>query len=107
MINYPIYSTGKVENVPTYTLSELLYKLNEYPCEKVEVKGEKVEMQGISFFKDAPFYCFGYMCEYKDGKKTMPDEYTECYEYPIESAAHLLIKCAKNGIIYCKDVSDK
>ena len=76
---------------PTYTLSELLYKLPEYVDEG---------FGALDFWKDAPFYgwCF------KEDKNSQ-NNYSE---YPIYSAASLLIYCAKNEKLwYVKDVSDK
>lgn len=82
---YVVYNSD--EGVPTYTLSELLYKLNEYPKAGTPLK----------FFKDAPFYGFYY-----------PGLIDDCYsEYPIEGAAMLLLCCAKEGVHYVKDISDK
>lgn len=75
---------------PTYTLSELLYKLPEY----VQNYG------GLTFWKDAPFYGF---C-FKDKEETH-DFYHEC---PIYSAARLLLYCAESeDLWYVKDVSGK
>jgi len=99
--------------IPTYTVSELLYKLHEYIYPEIE--GNKYA-GGLKFCKDAPFYIF-----YYDLKKTEPytDEefrkkedyiYAE-FEYPIESLASLLIQCHKKDIgIATKDtgnISDK
>ncbi|MGM9531323.1 hypothetical protein [Intestinibacter sp.] len=77
----------------TYTLSELLYKLAEY------YTGNNNSFF-LSFIKDAPYYCF----YYKGDKK---DSIGQFHEYPIESAAHLLIECVKNNIAYAKDISSK
>lgn len=97
---------------PTYTLPELLYKLNEWPGKEVTLTknvyaGKTGTLQGISFFKDAPFYGFGYDVRI-DGKNVgMPDDWL-CYDdYPIIAAAMLLLKCIKNDIEYVKDISDK
>lgn len=77
----------------TYTLSELLYKLEEYLTIK------DIECS-LNFVKDAPFYCF----YYKGGNKNLLGNF---FEYPIESAAFLLLECAKQNISYVKDISDK
>ena len=102
-----------IDKIPTYTISELLYKLHEYIYPEIE--GNKYA-GGLKFCKDAPFYIF-----YYDLKKTEPyiDEefkkkedyiYAE-FEYPIESLASLLIQCHKKDIgIKEKDtgnISDK
>lgn len=87
---YVVYNSN--EGTPTYTLAELLYKLDEYPdnCEN-----------GLFFFKDAPFYGFGY--NFKD-----KGEFVRYSEYPIEAAAMLLIASNKlEGVYHCKDISDK
>lgn len=74
------------EGTPTYTLAELLYKLNEWP----------INSKGLKFCKDAPFYIFYY------------ENITECIsEYPIEAAAQLLLYCAKNNISYVLNIKDK
>jgi hypothetical protein len=112
------YNGIKVENmvpiVPTYTVSELLYKLHEwiYPT----IDGKKYS-GGLSFFKDAPFYVFYYDLKTKDyderklSKEQVGewnDQYISCAgEYPIESLASLLIQCHKKDIgIKVKDTGD-
>lgn len=77
----------------TYTLSELLYKLGEYHV----INDTRCF---LSFVKDAPYYCFYYKGDSKDILGTF-------FEYPIESAAFLLLKCAKQNISYIKDMSNK
>ena len=90
--------------VPTYTVSELLYKLHEwiYPT----IKGKKFS-GGLTFIKDAPFYMFYYNLhsENYDPRKLsneQPEEWDESFmgecEYPIESLACLLIQCHKRDI---------
>ena len=79
--------------IPTYTIADMLYKIDEWPCDNSNDKS----WGGIAFFKDAPFYGFYY-----------PGLIDDCYsEYPIEGAAMLLLRCAKEGIHYVKDISDK
>ena len=94
--------------LPTYTVSELLYKLHEwiYPT----IDGEEYS-GGLRFLKDAPFYIWYYKLINED--QTKADEnyiYAEA-EYPIESLASLLIQCHKKDIgIKAKDtgnISDK
>lgn len=76
---------------PTYTLSEILYKLPEYVDDN---------FGALEFWKDAPFYGW---CFKKD--KDSQNNYSE---YPLYSAASLLIYCAKNEKLwYVKDISDK
>lgn len=66
---------GEFSFIPTYTLSELLYKLPEmHP-----------DFGCLKFYKDAPFYNFKYV-----------DIYGFPKEYPIDSAAGLLLWCSKN-----------
>lgn len=104
------YAYCKPRNIlPTYTVSELLYKLHEYIYP--EIDGNKYA-GGLKFCKDAPFYIW-----YYDLRKTEPytDEdfkkkedyiYAE-FEYPIESLASLLIQCHKKDIgIERKDTGD-
>lgn len=103
------YNETLQDIIPTYTVSELLYKLHEYIYP--EIKGNKYA-GGLKFCKDAPFYIF-----YYDLKKTEPytDEefrkkedyiYAE-FEYPIESLASLLVQCHKKDIgIKAKDTGD-
>jgi hypothetical protein len=91
--------------VPTYTVSEILYKLHEwvYPT----INGHDYS-GGLRFFKDAPFYVFYYDLYYAEDKKNpgipvgvkaQNDEYLSAeLEYPIESLAALLIQCHKKDI---------
>ena len=94
------------DNIPTYTVSELLYKLHEwiYPT----IDGEKYS-GGLKFCKDAPFYIFYYHLE-NEYKKWNEDFRAE-FEYPIESLAGLLIQCHTKdiGMKYpdAGDISDK
>ena len=97
---------NKFKGVPTYTVSELLYKLHEwiYPTiDGVEYSG------GLGFLKDAPFYTWYYELKHEENKIILVDEnyiYAEA-EYPIESLASLLIQCHKKDIgIKVKDIGD-
>lgn len=107
------------DKLPTYTVSELLYKLHEwiYPTiDGVEFSG------GLKMIKDAPFYICWYDLgrdekrQTVDGEETVrvkgPEDYIFAEgEYPIESLASLLIQCHKKDIgIERKDtgnISDK
>lgn len=90
------------EPIPTYTLSELLYKLNEYPAENVE---EGI-LSTLYMIKDAPFYGFGY--EVKSESSCLhPDRYFRWSEYPINAAASLLLYCHNNNISYNPNIYDK
>lgn len=95
--------------IPTYTLPELIFKLNEFPF--VGEVGAPLE-----FIKDAPFYIWCYY--FNKGKKL--DENAELpifdnkkpyieamAETPIESAAAMLILSKKYDIGYSDDMSDK
>lgn len=110
--NDKYYNGIRVEMiVPTYTVSELLYKLHEwiYPnIDGIQYFG------GLSFCKDAPFYIWYYNLKTshfeEDGKET---PLVKCNylctnaEYPIESLAELLIKCHTHNIgISAKDTGD-
>ena len=89
--------------VPTYTVSELLYKLHEwiYP----EIDGSKYS-GGLKVSKDAPFYFAYYDLKNKEGVEKKEEFYAEA-EYPIESLASLLIQCHLRNIgIERKDTGD-
>ena len=79
---------------PTYTVSELLYKLHEwiYPT----IDGEEYS-GGLQVFKDAPFYFAYYDLKNREGKEKAGEFYAEA-EYPSESLAMLLIQCHKKDI---------
>lgn len=83
------------EVIQTYTIAEIIYKLPEWLI--------KDGYEGLSFFKDAPFYGFFY----KNSDADKQEESCCISEYPIESAAWLLRWCIKNGHGYSKDVSGK
>ena len=107
--DYVAYKAGAYNEtlqdiIPTYTVSELLYKLHEwiYPT----IDGKKFH-GGLTFIKDAPFYMFYYNLhsENYDPRKLsneQPKEWDESFmgecEYPIESLACLLIQCHKRDI---------
>ena len=92
--------------VPTYTVSELLYKLHEYIYPTIEGK----EYAGpLTLLKDAPFYIFYYRLKHETDKSVFIDEnyiYASC-EYPIESLASLLIQCHNKGEGDTGNISDK
>lgn len=71
--------------LPTYTMTELLYKLPEW------IDGP------LKFVKDAPFYCFWY----DNGETEIVSE------YPIRSAAKLLIRTMKEGKGYNINIEGK
>lgn len=96
--------------MPTYTVSELLYKLHEYIYPTIDGKQFS---GGLKFCKDAPFYMFYYALKTKDyDPQLQQGEYNENYiyaefEYPIESLASLLIQCHTKDIgIDRKDTGD-
>lgn len=95
--------------VPTYTVSELLYKLHEwiYPI----IDGKEYS-GGLRMLKDAPFYIFYYQLHAKDDDRNHLEDYIYAeFEYPIESLASLLIQCHTKDIgLKMKDtgnISDK
>lgn len=101
---------NKFKGVPTYTVSELLYKLHEYIYPKINGKQFS---GGLKFCKDAPFYMFYYALKTKDyDPQLQQGEYNEDYiyaefEYPIEGLASLLIQCHKKDIgMKAKDTGD-
>lgn len=94
---------------PTYTVSELLYKLHEYIYPEIE--GNKYS-GGLKFCKDAPFYIFYYDLKkiepYTDEEFKEKEDYIYAeFEYPIESLASILIQCHKKDIgIATKDTGN-
>lgn len=89
--------------IPTYTVSELLYKLHEwiYPT----IDGEEYS-GGLKVLKDAPFYFAYYDLKNEEGKEKTTEFYAEA-EYPIESLASLLIQCHSKGEGDTGNISDK
>lgn len=88
---------NKIVNViPTYTLTDLHYKLSEW---HTEYKGLK--FGGPIMWKDAPFY----FAQYEGAPDDSP--FVVYSEYPICAAAMLLANCAKYGAGYVKDISGK
>jgi hypothetical protein len=93
--------------MPTYTVSELLYKLHEWIYPTIDGKEYN---GGLTMMKDAPFYMFYYKLRHDNGY--LPDDINEDYiyaesEYPIESLAMILIQCHKKDIgIKVKDTGD-
>lgn len=99
--------------IPTYTVSELLYKLHEWVS--LEIDGKKYTGM-LNFIKDAPFYVFYYKLVSKnyDPRKFSQDQLDEWdeslmgeFEYPIESLASLLIQCHVKNIGDTGNISDK
>ena len=99
--------------LPTYTVSELLYKLHEWVS--LEIDGKKYTGM-LNFIKDAPFYVFYYKLVSKnyDPRKFSQDQLDEWdeslmgeFEYPIESLASLLIQCHEKSIGDTGNISDK
>ena len=86
--------------IPTYTVSELLYKLHEwiYPIiDGVEYSGP------LTFLKDAPFYCFFYSLKSDIDPETrkikLKQEYVSAgFDNPIESLASVLLQCHQKDI---------
>ena len=101
-----------IDKIPTYTVSELLYKLHEWIYPTIDGREYSGE---LSFIKDAPFYIFYYDLTAKPDEegyvpvtKSKNDKYISAvFEYPIESLASLLIQCHKKDIgIPRKDTGD-
>ena len=97
-----------VEFIPTYTTSELLYKLHEWIYPNINGKDYS---GGLTYCKDAPFHCFYYNLKYLNPKTNETENLTEeIYadnEYPIESLASLLIQCCKRGLGCVGNISNK
>ena len=109
--DYYLKGRRLVNLLPTYTVSELLYKLHEWIYPTID---GKMYSGGLRFVKDAPFYIFYYNLEYvyKD-KDNLPvkernAEYISAeFEYPIESLVSVLIQCHKKGTgCYYNDTGD-
>jgi hypothetical protein len=96
-----------IDKIPTYTVSELLYKLHEWIYPTIDGKEYS---GGLKVSKDAPFYFAYYDLKNREGKEKTEKFYAEA-EYPIESLAMLLIQCHKKDIGIEKkdtgDISDK
>lgn len=97
-------STAEVyDECPTYTVSELLYKLHEYIYPTID---GKVYSGGLCLWKDAPFYIAQYRLSDEHGKHNEKLFFCD-YEYPIESLAALLVQCHMYDIgTPRKDVGD-
>lgn len=83
--------------VPTYTISQLHFKLHEWIFPTIngrEYSG------GLQYCKDAPFYCFYYdlTCDKNDDQAKASYYISAEGETPIESLAYLLIQCHKKDI---------
>ena len=92
--------------IPTYTVSELLYKLHEYVYPTIY--GKKYS-GGLKFLKDAPFYTWYYDLKNKFTEEGESNQMYLCAEseYPIESLAMLLIQCHMKDIgMERKDTGD-
>lgn len=90
--------------VPTYTIADMLYKMDEYPYTE-----DGKSWGPLGFVKDAPFYCFGYM---KPKDDSLVDGEGNHYiegeaETPIEAAAWLLIMSVRNKINIVQNVKSK
>lgn len=80
--------------IPTYTLADMIYKMDEYPFRNGKSFGP------LGFMKGAPFYIFYYQSEIDANVEGEA-------ETPIEAAAYLLIQSMKNGIDVNFDVRGK
>ena len=96
------------DNIPTYTVSELLYKLHEYIYPTIDGKNYA---GGLRLSKDAPFYIAYYDLHEQGKDDHLTEEFYAEFEYPIESLASLLIQCHKKDIGIARkdtgDISDK
>lgn len=92
--------------LPTYTVSELLYKLHEYIYPTID----GIKYHGaLTMIKDAPFYIFYYELFSNSIAANKNDDYYihAEFEYPIESLASLLIQCHQKGMGDTGNISDK
>jgi hypothetical protein len=83
--------------IPTYTLSELLYKTWEWIYPTIDGKEYS---GGLVYCKDAPFHIFYFDLVHQiDDKKEYKSDYiSAAYEHPIESMASVLIQCHEKEI---------
>jgi len=103
MMKDNVDKTQYSECLPTYSTSELLYKIPEYLY--IEKNGEEYS-GGFKLSKDAPFYPAYFSLHNKN--KSMFDESIQCCaEYPILSLAYILIQCVKHGHKIVQDISSK
>lgn len=79
----------------TYTLPQLLFKLSEW----LGNDGYK----GLSFFKDAPFYCFFY--DHNEAQKI--DDSCVYGEDPLSAAYNLLCWCIEHDYSYIGSIRGK
>ena len=97
-------SYSEINMLPTYTISEILYKLHEWICPTIDGKQFSGELK---FIKDAPFYIFYYDLKTKDYDpfkfcidqlEEWSEDFVTEFETPIESLAALLIQCHQKDI---------
>lgn len=91
-------SYSEINMLPTYTISELLYKLHEWIAPTINGKEFS---GGLRFFKDAPFYVFYYGLKHKESDTvTLTNSDYICSELnnPIESLASVLLQCHQKDI---------
>lgn len=95
-----------IDSIPTYTLSELIYKVHEWI--NLTVDGIKYA-GGLKFCKDAPFYIWYYdlICIEDRVTLTKSNYISAQAEYPIESLAAFLIECHNKGVGDVGDISNK
>lgn len=75
--------------IPTYTLSQLLYKLNEW------IHTDKIQGP-LEFLKDAPFYMW-YYTNHSDGQ-FKGEYYQGIADNPLNAAALCLINCYADNL---------
>ncbi len=104
-------SVDKSEFIPTYTIADMLYKMNEYAWIDKDPECELKNFHGgFKLIKDAPFYIFGYYnniidSEFRfEGNKKSLEVFDEL---PVISAARMLIAAEKNGIKNVGSISEK
>lgn len=99
---YKDYVGDEDKVIPTYSLADIMFKLDEYPC--VNDIGCPLE-----YIKDAPFYIFAYYFNKSKGIKkdtTLPvfsngKNYVEAFdETPLLAAARMLLVCKNNNISF-------
>ncbi len=95
------------ELIPTYTLADILYLLNEYPF--VDDSGAP-----LGFIKDAPFYIWTYYFNNKSDDSLKLPTFTNGKSYieaegetPLEAAARMLMMCKTNNIGLFHGFEDK
>ena len=112
---YNVWHIDELKNtngyMPTLTFADMSYMMDEWIYKK---DGDKIfsgpgEMT-LKYFKDAPFYIFGYYNDIKDSEFKFSNDksYIEAYaETPIVGFARFLICGLNENLKYWKNINEK